>query len=269
MDIQFSAIESFSAATGIGAAVLDVSGKLCFASSEYEGSSEALHRLFTVLGCAEEERKALAYSIAQSQRFGGRYIFLAPSGLTYCASPLSGNQGVVAGPFLMTDYEEADIGGDPELLKRIPYKSPVQARASCELLALCAEHCGDVSGPFSVPYNEALAASVKHMDVIAKAVTYIRSNYMNKITLQEIAAHVFLSPTYFSKVFREETGQTPGGFIAAVRLDASKRLLRDPSVSIIDIPGMAGFESQSYFTRVFKKAEGQTPGEYRRRSRRE
>ena len=265
--MQFSSIESFSAATGIGAAVLDMSGKLRFVSSVHEGLSETLRGLLTALNCADAEHMALIYGIAQSRRFGGRYIFLAPSGLAYCASPLSGSQGVAAGPFLMTDYEEADIDGDPELLKRIPYKSPVQARAVCEILALCAEHCGDLSGPFSVPYNEALAASVKHMDVIANAITYIRNNYMCKITLREIAGHVFLSPTYFSKVFREETGQTPGGFIAAVRLDASKRLLRDPSVNIIDIPGMTGFESQSYFTQVFKKAEGQTPGEYRRKSR--
>ena len=267
MDSRYSAIETFSVAAAIGATAYAPSGERCFASSVYQDTSQECDSLLAVLDCAEKERAALNYAIVQSRRFGGRYIFLAPSGLVYCASPLTGGRGAVAGPFLMVGYEDVDIEAPAGLLSAIPYRSPVQARALCEMFALCAEHCSDLSGPFSVPYNEALAASVKHMDVIAKAIAYIRGHYMEKIALQDIADHVFLSPTYFSRVFREETGQTPGGFITAVRIDESKRLLRDAAVGIIDIPALAGFESQSYFTRVFKKSEGLTPGEYRRRTR--
>jgi AraC-like DNA-binding protein len=70
--------------------------------------------------------------------------------------------------------------------------------------------------------------------------------------------------TYFSKVFKDKMKQTPGSFITSVRIDASKRLLQDSLIAIVDIPEMVGFESQSYFTRVFKKAEGCTPAQYRR-----
>ncbi|MCL2004524.1 MAG: AraC family transcriptional regulator [Oscillospiraceae bacterium] len=110
-------------------------------------------------------------------------------------------------------------------------------------------------------------ADSRHTDVIHKALLYIKQNYADKITLQDVADHVYLSPSYFSKVFKEETGQTPSGFITAVRIDISKKLLRDPSVSLVDIAELTGFKSQSYFTQLFKKAEGQTPGEYRRRNR--
>jgi AraC-like DNA-binding protein len=286
MGIQFSLFESFSAATGIGVAVLNTSGEKTFASSVYERMSVPISSLITAKGCAEVEREALVYGIYQSRRFGGRYNFIAPSGLVYCVSPLTGSMdkaeiGVAAGPFLMTDYDdyiaidipleskESDkkIAELSEIVRTIPLRTPVEARAICEMLALCAEHCHDAFGPFSVPYNEALAASIKHMDVLSKAVAYIKQNYMYKIKLQDIADHVFFSPTYFAKVFRDKMGLTPLNYITAMRIEESKRLLRDPKVSIIDIPEMVGFESQSYFTRIFKKNEGITPGEYRRRNR--
>jgi len=109
-------------------------------------------------------------------------------------------------------------------------------------------------------------AETKHTGVISKAMAYIKANYAQKITLQDMADQVFLSPTYFSKLFKDETGQTPGSFLTTLRLEAGKRLLRDHSLPIVDIPEMVGFDNQSYFTRVFKKAEGQTPSQYRRQN---
>ena len=81
--------------------------------------------------------------------------------------------------------------------------------------------------------------------------------------VQDVADHVFLSASYFSKVFRDGTGQTPGEYITAVRVEAAKKLLRDPGVNLVEVSELVGFESQSYFTRVFKKATGGTPGKYR------
>lgn len=106
-------------------------------------------------------------------------------------------------------------------------------------------------------------ADAKHADVIYKAIAFIKKNYAQKFSLQDISDNVFLSLTYFCKVFKEKTGQTPGSYITSVRIEESKKLLRDPFVNIADIPELVGFESQSYFTRLFKKAEGCTPGRYR------
>jgi len=106
----------------------------------------------------------------------------------------------------------------------------------------------------------------KNKVIINKAISYVNENYMHKITLQDVAEHVFLSLSYFSKVFKDETSQTPKHFLNTVRIEASKRLLRDSSLNIIDIPEMTGFDNQSYFSRVFKKLEGQTPNQYRKRN---
>ncbi|MCL2031438.1 MAG: helix-turn-helix domain-containing protein [Oscillospiraceae bacterium] len=108
-------------------------------------------------------------------------------------------------------------------------------------------------------------SGAKHADIIYKAVEYIKRNYAAEIVLQDVAAHLFISQSYFCRIFKEETGQTPGRYITAVRIEESKRLLRDSSIGIAEISGRAGFENQSYFTKVFRKTEGCTPGDYRRR----
>ena len=107
-------------------------------------------------------------------------------------------------------------------------------------------------------------SGAKHMDIIYKAVDYIKRNYASKITLQKIAAHLFISQQHFCRIFKEETGQTPGAYITFVRIEESKKLLRSSAVNIVDIPELVGFESQSYFTKIFKKETGFTPGRFRR-----
>jgi two-component system response regulator YesN len=104
---------------------------------------------------------------------------------------------------------------------------------------------------------------VKHADVIYRAVAYVKKNYMKKITLEETAEFVYLSPAYFSRVFKDEMGTNFNTYINQVRVDAAKKLLLHDTVSIIDISTMVGFVGQSYFTKVFKKMTKATPSRYR------
>ncbi|NLY18226.1 MAG: AraC family transcriptional regulator [Clostridiaceae bacterium] len=105
--------------------------------------------------------------------------------------------------------------------------------------------------------------NIKRKDVIYKSIEYIRRNYMTKISLDEVASYVYLSPTYFSKIFKEETGMNFNTYLNNVRIDVSKKLLADSSVNMVDISNIVGFEDQSYFSKVFKKITGQTPKKYR------
>ena len=107
-------------------------------------------------------------------------------------------------------------------------------------------------------------SGAKHTDIIYKAVDYIKRNYAEKMTLKDISEYLFISQQYFCRIFKEETGQTPGSYITYVRIEESKKLLRNSTVNIIDIPELVGFDGQSYFTRIFKKETGVTPGQYRR-----
>ncbi|MDD4297414.1 MAG: PocR ligand-binding domain-containing protein [Ruminiclostridium sp.] len=105
--------------------------------------------------------------------------------------------------------------------------------------------------------------NVKHKDVIYKSLEYIRRNYMTKITLDEVSSYVYLSPTYFSKIFKEEVDMNFNTYLNNIRIKMSKKLLADPSVPMIDVSNIVGFEDQSYFSKVFKKVTGQSPKKYR------
>lgn len=104
---------------------------------------------------------------------------------------------------------------------------------------------------------------VKHIDIIRKSVNYIRTNYSSRITLEEVASYVYLSPSYFSKIFKDEIGCSFSTYLNKIRIEKSKMLLLTDSVKLVDIPGLVGFEDQSYFSKVFKKVTGVTPGKYK------
>jgi two-component system response regulator YesN len=106
-------------------------------------------------------------------------------------------------------------------------------------------------------------ADVRHKDIIYKAVDYIKRHFTERITLEEVAKHVYLNPSYFSKIFKNEMKCTFVSYVNQVRIKASKNLLLDISISLTDVSSLVGFEDQSYFTKVFKSATGVTPGKYR------
>jgi len=105
--------------------------------------------------------------------------------------------------------------------------------------------------------------NIKRKDVIFKSIDYIRKNYMKKVTLDEVAACVYLSPSYFSKVFKQEMEMSFNTYLNYIRIEMSKKLLSDQSISIVDISNLVGFEDQSYFSKVFKKMTGFSPKKFR------
>ncbi len=106
-------------------------------------------------------------------------------------------------------------------------------------------------------------ADVKHVDVIHKTVQYVRKNYAKKISLEEVASSVYLSSSYFSKVFKQEMGCNFNTYLNTVRIEKSKELLLNSSLRLVDIAYAVGFEDQSYFTKVFKKLIGVAPCKFK------
>jgi YesN/AraC family two-component response regulator len=106
---------------------------------------------------------------------------------------------------------------------------------------------------------------VKHIDVIYKAIDYIKRNYMKKIMLEDVANHVQLSPSYFCSVFRQEMKCNFNAYLNRIRIEMSKKLLMDNDIPLADVANLVGYEDQSYFTRVFRSRVGISPGKYRER----
>lgn len=98
---------------------------------------------------------------------------------------------------------------------------------------------------------------------IADAKYYIQMNLHRTITLDETAKKVFLSPYYFSKLFKAETGITFVAYVSQQKMVQATELLRHSDLSISQIAKSLGFNQTSYFSRIFKKEYSMTPKEYR------
>jgi two-component system, response regulator YesN len=105
--------------------------------------------------------------------------------------------------------------------------------------------------------------AIKHADVMRKALRYFNAHYSEKIGLESVADEVHLSPSYFSRLFKGEMKMNFSTYLNELRIERSKVLLDDRSISLVEIAGRVGFEDQSYFTKVFKKVTGLSPGAYR------
>ncbi|WP_406368682.1 helix-turn-helix domain-containing protein [Streptomyces sp. NBC_00647] len=102
---------------------------------------------------------------------------------------------------------------------------------------------------------------------VERAVAYMRERCGEPLTLAEIAESALLSRFYFTRVFKAETGLTPGRFLAAVRMHEAKRLIESTSMSITEISLAIGYNSLGSFTKSFTASVGVSPGRFRRLSR--
>jgi two-component system response regulator YesN len=103
----------------------------------------------------------------------------------------------------------------------------------------------------------------KNLQAVQKAADYIAKNSDRKITIDEVAQYVYLSPCYLSRIFKQNLGCTLMEYLTQIRLEKAKAMLRDPKYNITQVAEESGFEDPGYFTRVFKKIEGITPSRYK------
>ena len=100
---------------------------------------------------------------------------------------------------------------------------------------------------------------------VQEAIQYIETHYDQPISLGEVAEHVDLTPAYFSKIFKEETGITFVRWLNRYRIGKAKTLLKETRLKTYEIAERVGFSDYKYFMNLFKKHEGFTPREYRNR----
>jgi len=107
--------------------------------------------------------------------------------------------------------------------------------------------------------------SGRSSNVIARIQEFISENYAKNLAIAEIAASVYLSPTYVSLLFKQETGETIYEYLMKVRIEKAKELLRDPRIKFYEACELVGYTDPSYFSKLFKKMTGLTPSAYRDR----
>ena len=102
--------------------------------------------------------------------------------------------------------------------------------------------------------------------VVQQIMKYMESHYREKISLDQIAENMYLSPFYISKLFKSETGDTPINYLISLRMEKAKELLdRNPSLSIQQTAAQVGYEDAYHFSKLFKKYFGLSPMYYKAR----
>ncbi|MBB6729446.1 response regulator transcription factor [Cohnella zeiphila] len=100
-------------------------------------------------------------------------------------------------------------------------------------------------------------------DPMEEAKAYIDSRLSQEISLEEVAAMVGLSPTYFSALFKKMTSETFVHYRIHKRMEKAKDLLAVPHIRIVDVATEVGYDDYPHFTKTFKKLVGMTPSEFR------
>ena len=89
--------------------------------------------------------------------------------------------------------------------------------------------------------------------------------YNEDLSLSQISDVTGYNPTYLSRLFKEQTGETLIRYITRKRMDHITMLMKDPQLSMQQIMESAGFTTRSYFNQFIKKETGLTPKQYRMR----
>lgn len=99
---------------------------------------------------------------------------------------------------------------------------------------------------------------------VLTAKQYINENYEQSLTLEQIGQVVGLNASYFSNIFKKETGISFIEYLTDVRIQNAKDLLTETDLEIIEIAERTGFHDLKYFIRCFRKTTGMTPAAYRK-----
>lgn len=91
---------------------------------------------------------------------------------------------------------------------------------------------------------------------------FLEAHYAEEITLENVAEQVNISPQYFSKLIKKNTGFNFIDWLSMLRVKKAKELLTNSNYTVKEVCFMVGYKDPNYFSRIFKKRIGITPSEY-------
>lgn len=101
--------------------------------------------------------------------------------------------------------------------------------------------------------NTALANSIKY---------YLEAHHSEDISLDSLSSSMYISPTYMSKLFKQETGDSPINYLISVRMEKAKELLTNQELTIKEVATSVGYQDAYHFSKLFKKWTGTSPREF-------
>lgn len=135
----------------------------------------------------------------------------------------------------------------------------------CEL-CISAQNLYDCIRAFQTEQIELLLRNHESETIrpIRLAKQYVQQNFSRQITLEDVCADIGFSVSYFSTIFKKETGEGFSKYLTRVRIEQAKLLLQETTASVADICEQVGYSDLKHFTGTFKKATSLNPGQYRK-----
>lgn len=99
---------------------------------------------------------------------------------------------------------------------------------------------------------------------ITQAKRYIQEHFQEPLRLEDVSSIVGFNATYFSTLFKKETGQNFVDYLTELRINKAKELLCEADVSVSDAAELVGYRDLKYFSRLFKKTTGISPSDYKK-----
>lgn len=99
---------------------------------------------------------------------------------------------------------------------------------------------------------------------VQEAIEYVNGRLEQPVTLRDVAEHLHMNASYFSVLFKEQTGLTFSEFVTRRRVQRAKELLAGTRLTINEISERTGYQTAKYFVKVFRSLEGVSPGQYRK-----
>ena len=99
---------------------------------------------------------------------------------------------------------------------------------------------------------------------IRMAKQYVMQHFQEPITLEEVCEAAGFSASYFSSLFKKETGEGFAKYLTRVRMEEAKTLLRETNLPVAEICERVGYSDRKHFTHTFHRATGLNPAEYRK-----
>lgn len=127
------------------------------------------------------------------------------------------------------------------------------------LLLIIREQCEPMERPKGYAFE-----SANRKYVVEQIIDYIEDHYSEKISLDQIAENMYLSPFYVSRIFKSETGNAPIRHLINIRLEKAKELLEGGyEGSIQEVAAQVGYDDAYHFSKLFKKRYGISPSQAR------
>ncbi|MDO9464262.1 MAG: PocR ligand-binding domain-containing protein [bacterium] len=103
----------------------------------------------------------------------------------------------------------------------------------------------------------------RHEKIIMEAKRFIETNFTKTLNLKDVAEAVYLSPNYFSNLFKHYTNYTFHEYLMKIRIENAKELLSRLNLNVSQVSNLVGYDDPNHFSKVFTKITGYSPQKYR------